>query len=162
MGTGTMLLTFSRTTQFHHKHETLRRGSDATSGQPGRLRIFGAGESREVRNRVGQEPREEMNEGERQTSQLSSMRHINCKAVWETPSSRPPPCDRTLICLPRFISLRSSVSLLTFFPHPLPCYRMIFSPGGNHNSITVEIERSSSFLLVLEYFLRTNCQFSFL
>lgn len=32
-------------------------------------------------------------------------------------------------------------------------------PSGNHNSITVKTEVSSSFLLVLEYFLRTNCQF---
>lgn len=118
VGMGTMLLTFSRTIQFHHKHETLRRGSDTTSGQPGRLRAFGAGESREIRHWVGEEPREEMNEGEQQTSQLSSMSPINCKAVWETPPSHPPPGDKTLTCLPRFISLRGSVSLLTFFPSP--------------------------------------------
>lgn len=72
-----MLLTFSRIIQFHHKHETLRRGSDATSGQSGRLCVFGAGESREVRHRGGEEPREERNEGEQQTSQLSSMSPIN-------------------------------------------------------------------------------------
>lgn len=49
MGVGTTPLTFSGTIQFHHKHETLRRRSDATSGQLARLYVSGAGESREIK-----------------------------------------------------------------------------------------------------------------
>lgn len=73
--------------------------------------------------------------------------------------SCPPPCDRKLICLLGFISLWGCISLLTFCLTSYFVIGDLSPPSGNHNSITVKIEVSSSFLLVLEYFLRTNCQF---
>lgn len=73
--------------------------------------------------------------------------------------SCPPPCDRKLICLPGFISLWGCISLLTFCLTSYCVIGDLSPPSGNHNSVTVKIEVSSSFLLVLEYFLRTNCQF---
>lgn len=70
-----------------------------------------------------------------------------------------PPCDRKLICLPGFISLWGCIFLLTFCLTSYFVIGDLSPPSGNHNSITVKTEVSSSFLLVLEYFLGTNCQF---
>lgn len=70
-----------------------------------------------------------------------------------------PPCDRKLICLPGFISLWGCIFLLTFCLASYFVIGDLSPPSGNHNSITVKTEVSSSFLLVLEYFLWTNCQF---
>lgn len=79
--TGTVLPTFSGTILFHHKHETPRRESDATFGSPEAL-LSSAGQSRGIKKLEAREgSREEMNEGERQTSRISYMSNINCDAV---------------------------------------------------------------------------------
>lgn len=84
MGIGIMLSTFSGAFQCYHKHETLSRGSDVTSGYPGGLHVFHTGESRQIQKlRLGKGSREEINESERQTFQLSYMSNNKCNAVWE-------------------------------------------------------------------------------
>lgn len=90
------------------------------------------------------------------------MSNLNCYAVW-----------KNTIFLSSPMWQEADLSVWIYFPlgpyfsphflsHFLPCYRWSFSPSGNHNSITVKIEMFSGFLLVLEYLLRTNCQFPLL
>lgn len=133
-------------------------------GSQKKLQGFGVGETREIK-KLG------VGEGSKGEIWRTVKGKLFSWVTWATSSvtqggkilsSCPPPCDRKLICLLGFISFWGCISLLALCLTSLPCYRRSFSPWGNHNSITVEIEVSSAFLAVLEYFLRTNCQFPLL